>query len=257
MPRVQCNIYDSDVIAWKRFPHYWTFVKGIQRSPVVNSSYKVLKKNCFDVFPRCSWTNWSPTIWDTMTHMLCHCHVTFPQTKGINLNRDVVIKWKHFRVTGPLCGEFIGHWWIPLTKASGVELLVFSLICAWTNGWVNNRYAGDLRRHRAHWCVTVMISSLLQVPLTTGYNPAQGVAPGGAVTAGDPDVRPSVPLVPEQNYTDPPQPGIQQPWQWGAAGACAQPHVPNAPPAPTAPPFEPHDEPPSYESLGFTSETKH
>ena len=22
-----------------------------------------------------------------------------------------------FRVTGPLCGEYIGHWWIPLTKA--------------------------------------------------------------------------------------------------------------------------------------------
>ena len=29
--------------------------------------------------------------------------------------------------------------------------LVFSLICAWTNGWVNNGEAGDLRRHRAHY----------------------------------------------------------------------------------------------------------
>ena len=28
-----------------------------------------------------------------------------------------------FRVTGPLCGEFTGHWWIPLTKAGGTELL--------------------------------------------------------------------------------------------------------------------------------------
>ena len=26
--------------------------------------------------------------------------------------------WKIFRVTGHLCGEFTGHWWIPLTKAS-------------------------------------------------------------------------------------------------------------------------------------------
>ena len=33
---------------------------------------------------------------------------------------------------------------------------MFSLICAWTNGGVNNRYAGDLRRHRAHYDVTVM-----------------------------------------------------------------------------------------------------
>ena len=30
-----------------------------------------------------------------------------------------------FRVTGPLCGEFTGHQWIPLTKASDVELWCF------------------------------------------------------------------------------------------------------------------------------------
>ena len=34
--------------------------------------------------------------------------------------------------------------------------LMFSLIYAWTNGWLNNQYAGDLRRHRAHYDVTVM-----------------------------------------------------------------------------------------------------
>ena len=34
--------------------------------------------------------------------------------------------------------------------------LMFCLIYAWTNGWVNNRDAGDLRRHRAHYDVTVM-----------------------------------------------------------------------------------------------------
>ena len=34
--------------------------------------------------------------------------------------------------------------------------LIFSLICAWINGWTNNREAGDLRRHRAHYDVTVM-----------------------------------------------------------------------------------------------------
>ena len=34
--------------------------------------------------------------------------------------------------------------------------LMFSLICAWINGWVNSGKAGDLRRHRAHYDVTVM-----------------------------------------------------------------------------------------------------
>ena len=59
-----------------------------------------------------------------------------------------------FCLTGPLYGEFTGHRWIPLTKAS--DTLMFSFICAWINGWINNREAGDLRRHRAHYDVTAM-----------------------------------------------------------------------------------------------------
>ena len=59
-----------------------------------------------------------------------------------------------FRVTSPLCVEFIGHRWIPRTKASDAELWCF--LCLWMNGWVSNRDAGDLRRHRAHYDVTVM-----------------------------------------------------------------------------------------------------
>ena len=60
-----------------------------------------------------------------------------------------------FRVTGPLCGEFTGHRWIPLTKASDVGFGVFLFICTWTDGWVNERDAGDLRRRRAHYGVIV------------------------------------------------------------------------------------------------------
>ena len=57
-----------------------------------------------------------------------------------------------FRVTGPLCGEFSGH-------RRGA--LMFSLICTWINGWVNNREAGDLRRHRTHYDVIVMLECWL------------------------------------------------------------------------------------------------
>ena len=57
-----------------------------------------------------------------------------------------------FRVTGHLCGEFPGDRWIPLTKASDAELWCF----LWSVGWINNREAGDLRRHCAHYDVTVM-----------------------------------------------------------------------------------------------------
>ena len=61
-----------------------------------------------------------------------------------------------FRVTGPLCGEFTVHRWIPLTKANDAEPWCFFFICAWMNDWVKNREAGILRRHRAHYDVRLM-----------------------------------------------------------------------------------------------------
>ena len=66
-----------------------------------------------------------------------------------------------FGVPGPLWGD---RWDWPfvrgpvdsLHKGQWRRALMFSLICAWTNGWANNRDAGDLRRHHAHYDVTVM-----------------------------------------------------------------------------------------------------
>ena len=72
-----------DVIKWKHFPRYWTFARGIRRSPV-NSPYK-------------------------------------------------------------------GRW---------RGALMFSLIFVWIKGSVNNREVGNLRRHRAHYDVTVMKRSI-------------------------------------------------------------------------------------------------
>ena len=58
-----------------------------------------------------------------------------------------------FRVTGPLWGESTGH---RFPKGQWRGALMFSLICAWTNGWAINRDTGDLRRHRAHYDATVL-----------------------------------------------------------------------------------------------------
>ena len=82
-------------------------------------------------------------------------HVT-SQRSWRSCHHDDVIKWKHFPrywpfvrgihrspVNSPLKGQWRGA-------------LMFSLICVWINGWVNNREAGDLRRYRAHYDVTVM-----------------------------------------------------------------------------------------------------
>ena len=66
-----------------------------------------------------------------------------------------------FRVTGPLCREFTGSWWTP---HQWCRALMFSLICARMNGWVNNCEAGDLRPHHAHYAVVVMDSSTASHP---------------------------------------------------------------------------------------------
>ena len=63
---------------------------------------------------------------------------------------------KILRVAGHLCGEFTGPRWITSAKGQWRGALIFSLICVWINGWVNNREAGDLRRYCAHYDVTVM-----------------------------------------------------------------------------------------------------
>ena len=83
---------------------------------------------------------------------------------GINNNiRRVIMMTSSngniFRVTGHLCGEFTGP------KSQWHRALMFSLICVWINGWVNNREAGDLRRHRANYNVRVM--SCMCVTYTT------------------------------------------------------------------------------------------
>ena len=82
------------------------------------------------------------------------------------LFHDDVIKWKHFQCYWPFVWGI--HRW-PVNsphKGQWRMALMFSLICAWISGWVNNREAGDLRRYRAHYDVTVMPEIVATV---TGY----------------------------------------------------------------------------------------
>ena len=71
-------------------------------------------------------------------------------------NHDDVIKWKHF----PRYWPFVrGIHRSPVNsphKGQWRGALMFSLIYARINGWVNNREAVDMRRHQAHCGVIVM-----------------------------------------------------------------------------------------------------
>ena len=71
--------------------------------------------------------------------------------------RDDVIKWTHFPRYWPFAWGIHRSAVNSPHKGQWRGALMFSLICTWINGWVNNRKAGDLRRHRAHYDVRVML----------------------------------------------------------------------------------------------------
>ena len=109
----------ADVITWKRFPHYWPFMSGIHQW-LLNSSHK---------------------------EKLWNFRVCF---------HDDVIKWKHFPRNWPFVRGIHRSPVNSPQKGQWRGALMFILICARINGWVNTREAGDLRRYRPHYDVIVM-----------------------------------------------------------------------------------------------------
>ena len=78
-------------------------------------------------------------------------HVVLPVFMMTSSNGNI------FRVTGPLCGEFTSHQWMPHTNAVTRSFGVFSDLSL--NQQLSKQWdAGDLRRHRPHYDVTLMRS---------------------------------------------------------------------------------------------------
>ena len=73
-----------------------------------------------------------------------------------NSNHDDVIKRKHILRYWPFVRRIHRSPVNSPHKGQWRETLMFSLICAWTNDWVNHGNAGDLKRHRTHYDVTLM-----------------------------------------------------------------------------------------------------
>ena len=80
----------------------------------------------------------------------------FPSQRDSNA-ANVSIWWRHqdHQCHEGNIGKEDEFRWIPLTKGQWRGALIFSLICARTNGW-NNQAAGHLKHHLAHYDVTVM-----------------------------------------------------------------------------------------------------
>ena len=91
-------------------------------------------------------------------------NTVFPDHSWWNTARathDDVIKWKHFPRNWPFVREIHRS---PVNfphKGQWRGALMFSLIYAWINDWVNNREAGDSRRQHGHYDVIVMTGLIL------------------------------------------------------------------------------------------------
>ena len=126
--RLKKDSLRDDVIKWKHFPRYWPFVRGIHRSPV-NSPHK---------------GQWR---WALMFSLICAL------TNGWVSNRYIGDLRRHRAHLTSLCGEFTGHRWITLTKASDAEFRAFfelrltKLLSKQSKRWLFETPSCSLKRH--------------------------------------------------------------------------------------------------------------
>ena len=89
-----------------------------------------------------------PIAWSFIARSSAPSNMTIPNAGIIGqiINPQNMMASSNGNITGHLCGEFTGRQWR--------GALMFSLIWAWIHGWVNNRKACYLRRHRAHYDIS-------------------------------------------------------------------------------------------------------
>ena len=84
------------------------------------------------------------------SHQGHHAEISWCISYRRSTSHDDVIKWKHFPRYWPFVRGIHRSPVNSTHKGQWRGALMFSLICAWINGWINTCEAGDLRRHRAH-----------------------------------------------------------------------------------------------------------
>ena len=144
--RLSYHSHQSLKLAWKLFFYYFFYFIEISQEPM-------------SWYSRCS--AWMKTQW-LMNHHVQIGHLLEIIDTHIRVlyalyhSHDDVIKWKHFPRYWPFVRGIHRSAVNSPHKGQWRGALMFSLISAWINGWVNIGEAGDLRRHRAHYDVTVM-----------------------------------------------------------------------------------------------------
>ena len=158
-----CSCRVWNIIIWQLYvtSQHWLIIDIIAQTnlhldiwQIYDFSFKkIMYKLRFAWYPPA----WPKQLWNNMWSVLYR--YTWMCSVNPELNhvlRDDVIKWTYF----PRYWSFVLESHRSLMNSSHKGrwrgLWMFSLFCAWIDGWVNNRGAGDLKRHRAHYDVIVM-----------------------------------------------------------------------------------------------------
>ena len=142
----------------------------------------IIEPSALALIARFMWSKWGPPGADRA--QLGPILTTWTLLSGV-ISRNVIEKQ---RWSVKLCDSWCRHqmeyfpryWpfvrgiqWSPVNsphKGKWRGALMFPLICAWINGWVNNEEAGDLGRHPAHYDVIVMRSkTCISYPYSTNH----------------------------------------------------------------------------------------
>ena len=122
------------------FRHYWPFVRGGTNQLPVDSRHKRTINVHLLLFWIRLWTcSWEPTQLYALTLITAR-----------NVTLIVIPMDARLGALQTNCQRKLPEYhqiWI---------CLWYMMICTWINGWVSSREAGDLRRHHAHYDVTVM-----------------------------------------------------------------------------------------------------
>ena len=94
--------------------------------------------------------------WSNVQSMLDAAKCSLGIEKLYASEHDDIIKWKYLPRSWPFVWGIHRSPANSLHKGQWRRALMFSLICIWINGGANNREAGYLRHHCAHYDVTVM-----------------------------------------------------------------------------------------------------
>ena len=143
--------YNQTKWSMAKFLHFshWNIMNIL--SIITNSQYLSFLSKYSQKMLRSTFLLWNGAFWDIC---LLHCGIWLSSYCNTKFSQD----W--FRHQAII--DYLLQSWSIINEVfwhsfeGSHRALMFSLICAWMNDWVNNREAGDLRHHRAHYDITLM-----------------------------------------------------------------------------------------------------